>query len=174
MSSVSTRLASRAGPLTQRLLNWPEICQKTLLSWPLNHFSRKAAHYHRTSPLIPPHTSKHGERTTSLPVPHSCALRTCPIIPSSKPINSPPPPEPRRPPLLPLRLARPRPASALRNLRNPYLVNARDRNSPHVRRTTGLRSAQFPPKTTYKRGTTQTYPASPKNLSSIPQDAVGG
>ena len=47
---------------------------------------------------------------------------------------------PKRPNILLLRLARPRPPRPLRHVRNPNLVHARNRNPPHVRRPNGLRS----------------------------------
>lgn len=53
------------------------------------------------------------------------------------------PPEPPRPHILPLRLARPGPPNPLRHLRDPDLVDARSRDPAHVRGANGLRGAQF-------------------------------
>src|SRR4051812_35834077 len=66
------------------------------------------------------------------------------------------PPGPERSNILPLRLARPRPPSPLRNLRNPDLVNTRNRNPPNVRRPNGLRSPQLRSQARAQRRTTGT------------------
>ena len=51
--------------------------------------------------------------------------------------------EPRRPNILPLRLARSRPPSSLRDLRDPSMVDARSRDRPYVCGANGMRGAEL-------------------------------
>lgn len=53
-------------------------------------------------------------------------------------------------------MASPRPARPLRRLCHSNLVHPRNRNTPHVRRTNGLRRLEFRSKTPSKRRETQT------------------
>ncbi|KAL2048791.1 hypothetical protein ABVK25_010973 [Lepraria finkii] len=50
---------------------------------------------------------------------------------------------PRRPNILPLRLARSRPPSSLCDLRDPNMVDARDRDPPHVCGANRMRGAEL-------------------------------
>jgi hypothetical protein len=51
--------------------------------------------------------------------------------------------EPPRPNIVPLRLARARPPSSLRRLRDSNMVDARSRNSVYVRRANGMRGIEL-------------------------------